>query len=67
LAGATGDEAGQQDAVERLEAYAAEFGAFIEAATDGELPGSTVEAELAVHVETLVAAVDSVLAGSPDV
>jgi hypothetical protein len=43
LAGATGDEAGQQDAVERLEACAAEFGAFIEAATDGELPGSTVE------------------------
>lgn len=67
LGGATGDEAAQADALARLDAYATEFGAFIESATEGELSTSAVESELQVHVETVVAAVDAVLAGSPDV
>jgi hypothetical protein len=40
LATAEGDEAGQQDAVDRLLAYAEELAATFETLTDGELPAS---------------------------
>ncbi|MDZ7679100.1 MAG: hypothetical protein U5K29_11170 [Acidimicrobiales bacterium] len=67
LGGATGDADMQAAALTELEDYASEFGSFIESATGGELPGSAVESELATHVESLTAAIDSVLAGDPDV
>jgi hypothetical protein len=67
LGGATGDTEMQEQAAADLDAYRAEFGAFIESATEGELDSATVEEELDTHVQTLVAAVDSVLAGEPDV
>lgn len=67
LGGATGDAEMQQTALSDLEDYAAEFGAFIESATDGELPSDAVEAELATHVSTLADAIDSILAGDTDV
>ena len=67
LGGATGDTQAQEAARQELDAYRAEFGAFIDSATGGELPGDAVAQELQVHVETLIAAIDSVLAGSPEV
>lgn len=67
LGGATGDTDRQAAALADLDDYASEFGAFIESATGGELPASAVESELGVHVETLAAAIDSVLAGDTTV
>ena len=67
LGGATGDADMQAAALAELDDYASEFGAFIESATGGELPGSAVESELATHVDTLTAAIDSILAGDTDV
>src|SRR3546814_20270011 len=63
LGGATGDTAMQEAAAQKLDDYRADFGAFIESATDGELTGDVVAENLQVHVNTLVAAVDAVLAG----
>src|SRR3546814_3811417 len=67
LGGATGDTAMQEAAAQKLDDYRADFGAFIESATDGELTGDVVAENLQVHVNTLVEAVDAVLAGSPEV
>jgi hypothetical protein len=67
LGGATGDTEMQEQAAADLDDYRAEFGAFIESATGGELDSAAVEDALDTHVQTLVAAVDSVLEGSPAV
>ena len=67
LAGAGGDTEGQEAARDALNGYRSEFGAFLEAATDGGLPAEAVAEELIPHVDSVFAAIDSVLAGSPDV
>ena len=67
LGGATGDTAMQDKARADLDGYRTDFGAFLESATEGGLPADAVAKELEGHVETLFAAIDSVLAGSPDV
>jgi hypothetical protein len=67
LGGATGDQAKQDTAKQQLDDYRADFGAFVDSATDGNLPADAVAENLQVHVNTLVEAVDAVLAGSPDV
>lgn len=67
LGGATGDSAKQQAAKQALDDYRKDFGAFVASATDGELDAKTVEGDLQMHVDTLVAAIDAVLAKSPDV
>jgi hypothetical protein len=67
LGGATGDAAKQADAKAQLDDYRADFGAFIDSATGGGLPAATVAENLQVHVNTLVEAVDALLAGSPEV
>jgi hypothetical protein len=67
LGGATGDQAMQDEAKANLDEYRADFGAFIESATDGNLDAGTVADELQVHVNTLVEAVDAILAGDPEV
>ena len=67
LGGATGDTAMQEAAGQKLDDYRADFGAFVDSATGGELPADAVAENLQVHVDTLIAAVDAVLAGTPDV
>ena len=67
LGGATGDQAMQAAARRQLDDYRADFGAFVDSATGGNLPADAVAAELQVHVDSLLVAVDAVLAGSPDV
>jgi hypothetical protein len=69
LGGATGDTAKQDAAKAALDQYRQDFGAFLESATGGAagLTQDAVAEELQVHVNTLVEAVDAVLAGSPDV
>src|SRR3546814_11845437 len=57
----------QEAAGQKLDDYRADFGAFIESATDGELTGDVVAENLQMHVDMLIVAVDAVLAGSPDV
>jgi hypothetical protein len=66
LGGATGDMAKQDAAKAALDDYRADFGAFVDSATGGELPADTVAENLQVHVNTLVEAIDAILAGSPD-
>jgi hypothetical protein len=67
LGGATGDTAAQDEAKQKLDNYRADFGAFLDSATGGALPADAVAADLQVHVNTLVEAVDAALAGTPDV
>ena len=67
LGGATGDQAMQDEAKQKLDDYRADFGAFIDSATGGALDATTVADNLQVHVNTLVEAIDAVLAGSPEV
>jgi hypothetical protein len=67
LGGATGDRAEQDKAKAELDDYRADFGAFIDSATGGQLAAQTVAENLQVHVNTLLEAVDAVLAKSPDV
>src|SRR5690606_32385864 len=66
LGGATGDAAMQEAALQELSDYRVDFGAFVDSATDGELPADVVAENLQVHVDTLTAAIDAVLAGSPE-
>ena len=62
---AAGDDAAAKAALEELEGYGAEFGAFIEGANP-ELPSEAIEAQLQEHVKTLVAAIDATIAGDAD-
>src|SRR3546814_10608192 len=54
LGGATGDTAMQEAAGQKLDDYRADFGAFIESATDGELTGDVVAENLQMHVDMLI-------------
>jgi hypothetical protein len=67
LGGATGDAAMQEAALQELSDYRVDFGAFVDSATGGGLPADVVAENLQMHVDTLVVAIDAVLAGSPDV
>jgi hypothetical protein len=66
LGGATGDEAMQEQARADLDGYRSEFGAFMEGATEGNLPADAVAEELEVHVESVVETIEAVLEGSPE-
>src|SRR5688572_8855211 len=63
LAKAGGDMAGQKVALKKLDGYRNDFGAFIEGATEGGLPADAVADALTPHVESTIAAIDSVIAG----
>ena len=60
---AAGDEAGAKKALEDLDGYRNDFGAFIEGATEGGLTADAVADALKPHVESTVDAIDSVIAG----
>ena len=62
---ATKDDAKKSTALAALDGYRADFGAFIESATEGELPKAAVADELKPHVATLTAAIDAQAAKSP--
>src|SRR3546814_13703436 len=62
LGGATGDTAMQEAAGQKLDDYRADFGAFIESATDGELTGAVVAENLQMNGDLLIVAVDALLA-----
>jgi len=65
MAVATGDTAKAQQAKDDLAAYAGEFGAFLESATDGNLPKAATEELLGHHAMTLIAVIDAQKAGEP--
>jgi hypothetical protein len=67
VGGLTDDRKMQQKAAADLDAYRADFSAFLEEATGGELPAEAAADALQMHVNSLVGAVDSVLAGDPKV
>lgn len=53
------DQEAQDEALDRLNQYRQDFGEFLEGATEGELPANAVADLLQVHVDQLVAQVDS--------
>ncbi|WP_225755020.1 hypothetical protein [Actinotalea sp. Marseille-Q4924] len=59
VAAAGDDEQGKQEALSNLDAYRASAGAFFEEVSGGELPADAVADGLAMHVETLGGAIDS--------
>ena len=63
LAEATGDKAAAADAKKKLDGYRNDFGAFIEGATEGGLTQEQVADALTPHVESTIAAIDSIVAG----
>ena len=56
---ATGDDDAVKTALSDLEGYGGDFGAFLESATNDGLPKDAVAENLAMHVETLTAAIDA--------
>ena len=62
LAKAGGDQNGVETALAKLDGYRNDFGAFIEGATEGGLPADAVADALTPHVESTIAAIDSVIA-----
>jgi hypothetical protein len=67
IGGATGDKAKQDAAKSALDKYRTDFGAFVESATKGKLTVDQVAAELQTHVNTLITAIDAILAKDPSV
>ncbi|MGH2825500.1 MAG: copper amine oxidase [Actinomycetota bacterium] len=67
IGGLTNDKKMQQQAAKDLDEYRADFGAFIEKATDGELSADATADALQMHVDSLIEAVDAVIAGDPKV
>ena len=67
VGGLTGDKAMQKKAGKELDQYRQDFGAFIDTATNGELPKAAVADALQMHVDSLVQAVDAAIAGDPKV
>jgi hypothetical protein len=63
LGKASGDEQLQDKARRNLDGYRADFGAFIEGATEGGLTQDAVADALAPHVESTIAAIDAVVTG----
>jgi len=66
LGKATGDQAKVDQALTDLDGYRQAQGAFFEEITGGTLPAAAVESELEKHVESLTAAVDALVEGSPE-
>ena len=64
---ATGDDQMATKALKALDGYRADFAAFIESATDGELPADATAAALQMHVNSLVDAIDAAVASKADV
>jgi hypothetical protein len=67
IGGATGNAAKQATAKKALDDYRKDFGAFVESATKGKLTVDQVAAELQKHVDSLITAIDAVLAKDPSV
>ena len=63
LGKATGDQAMVDQALTDLSGYQEAAGAFFEEITGGELPADALIESLDVHIETLTAAIDAVVAG----
>lgn len=57
------DSAAQEEALNNLEMYKEEFSAFIETATDGNLPADALAEGLEMHVHQLIGAFDAYAAG----
>lgn len=64
VAKATGDQAGVDQAVADLGAYAVSFGELINSVVP-ELPAEAVQGELEMHATSLLAAIDADIAGDP--
>ncbi|HAS12619.1 MAG TPA: copper amine oxidase, partial [Acidimicrobiaceae bacterium] len=63
LGQATGDQAAVDQALTDLEGYQQAAGSFFEEITAGELPADALVESLDVHIETLTAAIDALVAG----
>jgi hypothetical protein len=63
VGGITGDNQAQKQAKQALDRYRQDFGAFIDSATDGELPKDAVAGALQEHVNSLIVTIDSVIEG----
>lgn len=62
---ATGNEKQAKQALAKLDDYRQDFGAFIDSATEGNLPADAVASSLQMHVNRLVKAIDQAVAGDP--
>ncbi len=60
---AEGDQQAQDDARAQLEQYRADFAAFIEGASEGEIPADAVSTALQGHVDQLIGQIDAYHAG----
>jgi hypothetical protein len=58
-----GDQAARQDARTRLDSYRQAFGAFVEGATQGQLPADAVAETLRVHIDQMLGHIDAYVAG----
>ncbi len=67
LGAAGGDDAMKQSALDKLDGYREQAGAFFESVTGGELPAQAVADNLVGHIETLAAAIDAAAAGDTTV
>lgn len=57
------DDAAKQEALDQLKQYRADFSAFMETATDGNISADAVSESLQMHVNQLVASFDAYAAG----
>ncbi|MBW3657361.1 MAG: hypothetical protein KY457_01905 [Actinobacteria bacterium] len=64
---AGGDEEMKQNALQELDSYRGDAGAFFEEVTGGALPADAVAENLKGHVDTVIAAIDAVAAGDASV
>ncbi|NMH70813.1 copper amine oxidase [Bacillus sp. RO3] len=60
------DEAAKEEALKNLDGYRAEFSSFLETATEGRLKSDALAEGLQMHVDQLVGAFDSYVAGDYD-
>ena len=67
LGAATGDDAMKDQALTDLSGYQQAAGAFFEEITAGELPADALVMNLDMHISTLTAAIDSLVAGDGQV
>lgn len=63
VGGLEGDKAAQSRAKKQLDRYRADFGAFIDKATGGELSADAAAGALQMHVDSLLETIDAVIAG----
>ena len=67
VGGISNDKQMQKKAKKDLDGYRADFGALIESATEGGLPKEAVSEALVPHVQSLIKAIDLLLAGDTKV